>query len=122
MSMMVGESYAFFRYERDIDEIERNLPAIKILNHLPQALELKVQAGLVAEQAIDLDYFLHEARREGMDHTMRARYPGQDNKVTAIALSEIVNGMYSMLYSPGETFIAGIIYKEGSRYVDLLER
>ncbi len=117
-NMTNGKAYGFFNCSASYNEIQIELPTIRILTRVPSELELILHEDM--EQICgdaELLAMVHQAKKEGMRYALEASYPGKNNVQTADELATILNQAYhSPLYKEGEKFCGGIIYREGDEY------
>jgi hypothetical protein len=113
-----GKAYAFFNCNRSQQEIEAELPMIRDLTKTSKNLELTLTEGVTDIKGDKkLMEVAKEAQAQGMRYCLQAELPKKDNQETAQALSGILNQAYqSQLYTEGECFSGGIVYKKRSRY------
>lgn len=118
--MTIGIAYGFFNCTAAKDQIEEELPTIRVLAQTPHSLELTLTEDLERLQTQDsaLRALIHEAQEAGIRYCMEARYPGATHKEAADELSTILNQAYqSPLYQKNEPFEGEIVYHDGKQYV-----
>jgi len=114
-----GEAYAFFYCKASKQEIEKELPHIKDAVKTPNQLELSLtEINPDGFKHQELKEIVHDAKKAGMNYSMKASYKGFDNKQTADELAGILNQAYqSPLYKDKEEFRGGIFCEENGHYL-----
>ncbi|MGV8151703.1 MAG: hypothetical protein ACP5OG_01355 [Candidatus Nanoarchaeia archaeon] len=118
--MKTGEAYAFFDCNACKGEIEETIPVIRKMINAPGKLELSLKDGINPDdfEEAELASIAREAKDEGINYVLEAKYEGATNRQTADELALIMNQAYqSQLYQKGEQFRGAIFYKEEGRYL-----
>ena len=115
----VGKAYGFFHYAGK-NSILEVLPQIREGTETPLELTLDLVRGLDnldTENDSALVEIVQQAKRQHMNHALKATLPRMGNRRAANFLGNIMNGIYTELYDKSEPFYAGIVYKRGEQYV-----
>ena len=115
----IGEAYGFLHYngKKSISEV---LPQIREGSETPSELTLDLVEGvdnLDTGNDSALVGIVQRAKRQHMNHVLKATLPGMGNRRAANFLGNIMNGIYTELYDKSDPFYAGIVYKRGEQYV-----
>lgn len=114
-----GKAYGFFYYGGR-ESILEVLPEIRERTETPSELTLDLVEGvdnLNTENDSALVEIVQRAKRQSMNHVLKATLTGMKNIRAANFLGNIMNGVYGKLYDKSEPFYAGIVYKRGEQYV-----
>lgn len=115
----MGTAYGIFKCNAEKEKIENEFSTIRGLVQTPREMELYLSEGMDSlKDDIDLTSVAGEARESGMRYVLKAEYPRATNRKTADETAAILNQLYNTsLYSEGEKFSGGIVYKKGRAYV-----
>ena len=115
----VGEAYAFFDCNALKTRLEQAMPYIREDAQTPNELELYLMEGReLLTKGGQLGQIARDAEEQGIKYVMKANYPNQSNRETAMELGDVLNIIYpSSLYQQGEKFRGAIYYKHGEKYV-----
>jgi hypothetical protein len=114
-----GKAYGFLYYAGRTKHISEVLPQIREGTETPSKLKLKVEniENFDSHGDSQLTKILEQAKSSHMSHVIEATMPDMKNLRAANYLGNVMNGIYSELYSQSEPFNAGIVYKRGDKYV-----
>ncbi len=116
----VGRAYGFFAYGGKTADIQDELGRARHDAQTPEEMELKLVEG--AENVdtrgdSELVKVVERAKQQGMTHAFEASMPNVGNRRVSTELCAVMQNVYqSPLYSLGEQFSAGIVYKRGDKY------
>jgi hypothetical protein len=115
----VGEAYSFFYCNASKSKIDAEIPIIRKMAKIPSQLELSLVQGMdnvVGDKK--LIALSKEAKQDGINYMLQAKYPNKTNEETANELNAVMVQMYpSPLYKTKEAFRGAIVYKEKNHYV-----
>ncbi len=116
---LVGKAYGFFYCNASKQEIETELPAIRELVRTPSQLELFLIEGMDnVKDDKRLTALVQEAKQDGINYMLQAKYPNGTNKQTADEIASVLNQAYqSPLYETNAPFKGAIVYEEKDKYV-----
>ncbi len=116
---LVGKAYGFFYCNASKQEIETELPAIRELVRTPSQLELFLIEGMDnVKDDKRLTALVQEAKQDGINYMLQAKYPNATNKQTADEIASVLNQAYqSPLYETNAPFKGAIVYEEKDKYV-----
>ena len=116
----VGEAYAFFDCRAPKQDIEAELPYIRVSVQTPNRLELELTEGINPEtfKSDELRAIASRSKDSGRRYVMRATCENMGNEPIAKEVVAIMNQAYqSPLYDEGEGFNGEIFYEKGGRYI-----
>ncbi len=115
----MGTAYGIFKCNAEKEKIENEFPTVRELVQTPREMELYLSEGMDSLKGDGaLVPIAKEARESGMRYVLKAEYPRATNRKTADELAAILNQLYNTsLYSEGEIFYGGIVYKKGRAYI-----